>query len=796
MFLQKLLGTKSAFRGVNNTKERKDASYCQDVARQGNHNNNSNHLSLGGTSLTSTRFKSMLKATNQSPNSKLVEISEEYDIESVVSGLTRNSQFVDQKDPPENNSNKENIEDLSAQWPDDEILCRHVIHVVETPPVHQSKKIISEHQYNKCTNVPSSEPFGRRYDSPPKGSKVLSYYSSKQKMIHSTNDSAGYEVVLPYEPDGIIFGINEADKPKIRIEPSGKKIGTFPRSSIKENSRGRSIVVLPDDRDVEVVYGENNKYSEESAKENTQSISRGRSKSTNTRRTRTNMIPWKTADGSRNNSSKSKEDIPCLSDAKKMLRSRSLPRTLRKLTSRYLKSPQGSKVRETTLKPREVAVEHDIVSSLGSHFDGCDSPQSERSKSLHRKSPAPSDKVCEIFEPRVCVEFSRRQSGGYFQTTRYSDQKSSDVYGRKIGRVNGSRRYTSKLFDIKSRQETHKKEENVTKETFTRHDTTATQERPLSRESRDRKAAKMQVQAITKEACRNLLLGPSIKDQLSIVEDEEFVERLTENLNNKYTPVKEDSIRDRATKKDSTTYPVSTDFIYRSIPVTPSPSKDTNNISSLAKTSDGRKSLIQKYLLLRESMNEKQVLVPGSSNDSSSFNNNSLRSTSSGSAISEVTDNAQKSSCRKRHEYLTSGRGDASRFYRPANSARSLFRENNDQNIRPTTSATRFSQITGNSMVKKIFPERTEIDIDATDYNDASIENKIYSSPPLNHHISPQEKNISYSYFSDDESLTSSSEYDTYKSVSITPKPVLSSYADEHSPHNIFMKMKLGLGPQ
>jgi len=660
----------------------------------------------------------------------------------------------------------------NTQWPDDEILCRHVIHVVEG----QVKAELSSVHQSKI------EPFGRRY-------------SSNQEMIHSTNASSGYEVVIPNEPDGIKFGTNDAEKTKIRkyIEPSGKKIGTSPRSSIKENSRGRSIVVLPDDQDIEVVYGENIKYSEESAEGKHQSISRGRSKSTNTRQTRTNMrtniIPRKTADGSRNNSSKSKEDIiPSLSDAKK--RSRSLPRTLRKLTSRYLKSPQeGSKVKETTSKPRDIAVEHNIVSSLGSHFDECDSRKSDRSilnnlrsKSLHRKSPAPSHELCENFEPRVCVEFSRRQSGGYFQTTRYSDQKSSGSYGRRIGKVNGSRKYSSKLFDIKSRQETHKKEENATKETFIRHGTTTTQERPLSCELRDRNAAKMQVQAITKEACRNLLLGPSIKDEPSIVEDEELVERLTDNLNNKSTSVKEDSITNRATKNCSTIYPVSTDFIHQSIPVTPSPSKDTNNLSLLANTSNGRKSLIQKYLLLRESLNEKQVLVPGSSIDSSSFNNNCLRNTSSGSVISEVTHNVQKSLCRKRQESdLTSVHDDASRCYRPTDLA---------------TAATRFSHITGNSMVKEKFPERTEIDIDATDYNDASIENKIYSSPSLIHHKSPQEKNISYSYFSDDESFTSSSEYDTYKPVSITPSPILSSYEDEHSPHNMFMKLKLGLGPQ
>lgn len=895
MFLQKFLGSKSSSKKGDNKRRGvlKDVSTNgQDEDRDDRDYSYSKHLSMGGTSLTSG-FNSMFNKNNQNNNPKnnnnngeLVGISEEYDIQTVVSGLTRDSQFVDSKDPPASNSfddydnNKiENIQDISAQWPDDEASCHQHIIVQITDEgqivtksdsiIHQQskkKKQTSRHHQNECmdmTKISSSsgsEPIGRRWDSPPtkKGNSnnVMSYYTSQRgEEICNPNDNPdGYEVVLSSsEPDGIKFGINNNDdKPKIPVEPTGKKVGTTTRprnnTKIKKKSRSTSsisIAVLPDDRDVEVVYGEKETEIREEppVKESPLPRLRGRSLSTgrNTpRRTRASMIPWITADGNRNNAgTKATNDIPSFDDAKK--RSRSLPRTLRRLTSRYLKSPQGSSksnkfTTEIPSQPKEIVVEDEIVSSLGSHLHGCESLHSAnrtpelkknfRSKSMdHRHfSAASSHEVCETLEPRVCVEFSRRESGGYFQTTCYADQKSSDLHeDNSTGKTNKSLRYSSKLIsDMKNRQESRKMEEvDTAKATFIKHDTTATQNRPFDVSSRDRKLqAKVQVRAITEEASKNLLLGSDIKDESYLFDEEELViERLcsasstcngTENLNNnKSAFVKEDPPieRNAYTKQDSSIYPVLTDLKYQSGAVTPSPDKELihelstscvsndTDISSLAKTPAGRKSLIKKYIALRESLKENQIRVPGSLSDSMSLNN-----TSSGmiSVRSIVSDNVEKSLYTRKYESDgTIGYDDASRYYHPVYSTQSL------------SSTSRLSQ---SSMVKEIFPERrATIDIDATkisfnirgdsvdmvdDYNVGSTKKKICTaSPSLIRHVSPQQALSSYSFLSDDDSSSSSSVYDAYKPVSMTPKPalLLSNY---ESPHHQFMKMKLGLSPQ
>jgi hypothetical protein len=888
MFLQKLLGSSS------NKGDNKRRGVLKDVSKNGQDEDRddrdysySKHLSMGGTSFTSG-FNSMFnKNQNNNPsknnnNGELVGISEEYDIQTVVSGLTRDSQFVDSKDPPasnsfdeNNNNNKiENIQDISAQWPDDEASCHQhiVVQITDEGQIvtksdniiyQQSKKKQASRQHqNKCMNMnmnmtktssSGSEPIGRRWDSPPtkKGNNnVMSYYTSQRgEEICNTNDNPdGYEVVLSSsEPDGIKFGVNNNDKPKISVEPSGKKVGTTSaHNNIKEKSRitsSISIAVLPDDRDVEVVYGEKEmEFREGPVKEEPSPRLRGRSTGRNTpRRSRTDMIAWMTADDNRNNTgTKVKDDIPSFDDAKK--RSRSLPRTLRRFTSRYLKSPQGSKsnkiTTEITSQPKEIVVEDEIVSSLGSHLDGCESPHSYRtpqfkkklrSKSMdHRKfSAASSHEVCENFEPRVCVEFSRRESGGYFQTTCYADEKSSDLYEDNAGKTNKSFRYSSKLIsDMKNCPESRKIEEvdtSTAKAIFIRHDTTAAQDRPFDVSSRDRKLqAKVQVRAITEEASKNLLLGSNIKDESYLFDEEELViERLcsasstcngTENLDNISAFVKEDPpIESNAcTKLDSSIYPVMTDLKYQSaLPVTRSPDKELihhdlstscvsndTDISSLAKTPAGRKSLIKKYISLRESLKENQIRVPG---DSMSLNNtlsnmNSVRSI--------VTDNVEKSSYTRKYELDgTIGYDDASRYYHPVNSTRSL--------CSTSTSTSRLSQ---SSMVKEIFPERrATIDIDATkisfnirgdsidmvdDYNVGSTKKKICTpSPSLIRHVSPQQALSSYSFLSDDDSSSSSSVYDTYKPVSMTPTPalLLSNY---ESPHHQFMKMKLGLSPQ
>jgi len=265
--------------------------------------------------------------------------------------------------------------------------------------------------------------------------------------------------------------------------------------------------------------------------------------------------------------------------------------------------------------------------------------------------------------------------------------------------------------------------------------------------------------------------------------------------------------RNAYTKQDSSIYPVLTDLKYQSGAVTPSPDKELihelstscvsndTDISSLAKTPAGRKSLIKKYIALRESLKENQIRVPDSLSDSMSLNN-----TSSGmiSVRSIVSDNVEKSLYTRKYESVgTIGYDDASRYYHPVYSTQSL------------SSTSRLSQ---SSMVKEIFPERrATINIDATkisfnirggsvdmvdDYNVGSTKKKICTAnPSLIRHVSPQQALSSYSFLSDDDSSSSSSVYDAYKPVSMTPKPalLLSNY---ESPHHQFMKMKLGLSPQ
>jgi hypothetical protein len=908
MFLQKFLRSKSS----SNKGDKKSRGVLKDVSmnvqdedRDDRDYSYSKHLSMGGTSFTSgfnsmfhknqnSNNKSKNNSNSNNGNGELVGISEEYDIQTVVSGLTRDSQFVDSKDPPASNSfdNRiENIQDISAQWPDDEASCHQHIIVQITDEgqlvtksdcfIHQQskKKEPSRQNQNKCmdmnmnmnlTNISSSgsEPIGRRWDSPPtkkENNNVMSYYTSQrgEETCNMNDYPDGYEVVLSSsEPDGIKFGVNNDDTPKIPVEPAGKKVGTKSRST----SSSISIAVLPDDRDVEVVYGEKEmEIREGPVKEEPSPRLRGRSISRNTprrygekemeeiregpvkvessprlrgrstgrntpRRSRTNMIPWMTADGNRNNNNTGSpkvknNDSSTFDNAKK--RSRSLPRTLRRLTSRYLKSPQGSKSNKITTteiktsQPKDIVVEDEIVSSLGSHLDGCESPHFIRTPKFemklpnqsmdHRNFPATSShEVCENFEPKVCVEFSRRESGGYFQTTCYADETSSDLFQDNAGKTNKSLRY------MKNVQESHKNEEVDTS-------TTATPGRPFEVSSRDRKLqAKVQVRAITEEASKNLLLGSNIKEESYLFDEEEelVVERLcsasstcngsTENLDNRSAIVKEDPpIESSAcTKQDSSIYPVMTDLKYQSaLPVSPSPDKEfihelstscvSNDtyISSLAKTPAGRRSLIKKYISLRASLRENQIRVPGSISESMSLNNTT---SSMNSARSRVTDNVEESSYTRKYETdETIGYDDASRYYHPVNPTQSLC----------STSTSRLSQ---SSMVKEIFPERrATIDIDATkisfntrgdsvdmvdDYNVGSTRKKICTpSPSLIRHVSPQQALSSYSFLSDDDSSSSSSVHDTYKPVSPSPALFSSNY---ESPHHQFMKMKLGLSPQ
>ena len=221
---------------------------------------------------------------------------EEYDIRSVISGLTRDSQFKGKRDPPESESNHMDLRD-SRLWPDDESYDQtHVIHIFERGRGQQSEtstvklpaKLISDSHQNQCPQKSCSEPIGRRFDSPTKENDVfLSNFTQRE----------GFEVkLLQSEPNGMRLGMNNDDEPQNPVEPFRTKLQATGGSKLKKKKPSRSIVVLPDDHDVEVVYGESISCDGDQVEEGIKLIEEKKKKEI-TRRGRVNLLSCRTTTG-------------------------------------------------------------------------------------------------------------------------------------------------------------------------------------------------------------------------------------------------------------------------------------------------------------------------------------------------------------------------------------------------------------------------------------------------------------------------------------------------------------------
>ena len=647
---------------------------------------------------------------------------EEYDIRSVISGLTRDSQFKGKRDPPESESNHMDLRD-SSLWPDDESYDQtHVIHIFERDRVQQSEtstvklpaKLISDSHQNQCPQKSCFEPIGRRFDSPTKESDIfLSNFTQRE----------GCEVkLLQSEPNGMRLGMNNDDEPQNPVEPFRTKLQATGGSKLKKKKPSRSIVVLPDDHDVEVVYGESISCDGDQVEEGIKLIEEKKKKEI-TRRGRVNLLSCRTTNGNHQRCESKKKDHH-LGEVKK--RSRSLPRTFKRFTSRYRKNSQENKVDRS--KPKGFEIKEQKKDYVNSHHDKCDPPQFEQlgrdGNDWRREFAGISQAQCESFETKTCVEFARRQSGGYFQRSCYSDQKSSNTN-------NENRVRTTVSLD-----------RNAAKQNLTRQGTTMTRGLPSDHSSNERKANKLKVRTITEEASRNLLLVPDTGDKSNIVDCQYFTETHTsistkgaKSLDNRFTSEKDYPYNKSVTGKDNSIH--QTTSMIDAVPVTPSPGNKSSRtlsnynyndvvVSSLAKTSAGRKSLIQRYLELRESLNEKHIIGPSPSTKSASINGNCFDRTLSDTVTAPVK--------------------DIYNIERPS-----------------SYSKARSSDYYGNT---------SRYNYNLTEATTNSIGNTFCN-------------NISYSYPSDDESSTSSSEYDIYKSE------------NKYSPHahNEFMQLQLGMSP-
>ena len=383
-----------------------------------------------------SKSKKKEKPTNKREDG-LPEIEEEYDIQTIVSGLTRNSEFPEFRDPPDQ------VND-STEWPDDETngqRCSHLISVLEGDQV-MSKDTIRSRREKRISRRGQENSIVL-----PELKESTSETSNEQKTTLNENKTPGKDPnpcidnLLSPEPDGTKFRNNSQ---KVAIEPAGTKIESLimgcasknesPRKFMSGKSRRGDPFVLMNEDDVEMVYQE--KDQDFSAK--IEGIfSRRRSRSTSRRAREIGKESEKQQD--------SKAD-----DAKR--RSRSLPRTLKRITSRNRKETEETKPDPSPMKKPPPSTEthysdpsfllepsfiEDIfsptenktVSTLGSRCHGIESPTSNRNScqgvsanySNHKFSS--SEMKSEDSEPRVCVDFDERHSGGQFRTTTVPDQK-------------------------------------------------------------------------------------------------------------------------------------------------------------------------------------------------------------------------------------------------------------------------------------------------------------------------------------------------------------------------------------
>eukprot|EP00537_Pseudo-nitzschia_pungens_P009111 CAMPEP_0172379958 /NCGR_PEP_ID=MMETSP1060-20121228/70193_1 /TAXON_ID=37318 /ORGANISM="Pseudo-nitzschia pungens, Strain cf. cingulata" /LENGTH=849 /DNA_ID=CAMNT_0013107703 /DNA_START=318 /DNA_END=2867 /DNA_ORIENTATION=- len=804
------------------------------------------HVSMVTTSCTSGLTSQLQQKFSRRKSRKRaderVEVTEEYDIQSVISGLTRNSEFVDKEVPlpyvspdrenappvrenvslpvRENVSSpvrenvslpvrenvslpirenvsvnpyispqvNENILDSSAQWPDDETCGNHVIRTT-TEGITKSEDVVRYRPTShRPLRIPAPEPTGIRLGSPlKKDLSTIQRSSSKSNIYEVHSGTPGYEIVLTSEPDGVRFG---RVKSKVPAEPSGKRAETI-RSAKKP--RGRTNRIVPDHlQNVEVVYGEEEDNLFDDTERKLSYAPRQRSKSAS--------------------------DARRTGDAKR--RSRSLPRTLKRLTSKYLKgeglakyiessslNAQDSKSEDHFIDNVIGVVEDDILSSLGSQLEGIESQPLKRNevekvpiKSSHRSIPRSSSEThCEKYEPRICVEFSRRQSGGYFQTTSYPDSLISGSFRHNDENVrNGS------FFPKESRTEVNLVEKS-----------------PAARPKR-RNMGKQGIRAVTNEASRKLLLSPSGRDDS---EDDDIFQ----NVTTLGAPRSDSRVGTKQGRQDA-------------IPVTPSPRTESRraeldsarsvplkppaNIgpetNPLSITPAGRKDLIQQYLTLREKKIREEELNQSATSSNRVQGRCSIVRNKSGSSVSS---GSSRMSLSKPYELTTSqpaafgkrtiktGYDDASKYYQHVDSKESLkptvmAKRSQDLDVKIESSCTRIelqNARTRSSLSVKSAPIMKKSGSERFGTSGTKLFNnrgEDVGEKEIRSRLSRlakdlQQMNPSYSYCTDDDSTEASLLYEsTYQpdlnQVYTAQKPL--KYEDELVHHNQFMKMTMGLG--
>jgi len=753
------------------------------------------------------------------------EISEEYDIQTIISGLTRNSVFPERRDPPHSvpGNYNDNVIDQSVEWPDDETSGQgghHVIRIMDGNQVASKDTIRfdKKNRVSRCheqvTKVPVSEPRG--------------------VIVSQKESGPGYETSLACEPEGVKLWNG---RPKSHKEPSGKKMETLIYSCVLKNENPRrnktdpkscrqSHKVLMNNQDVEVIYRGKYLYVSEQTEGK---ISQRRSRSTNAgKRTRATGQPLKNTN-EKWNDCKANDLSHGSIDGKR--RSRSLPRTLKRITSRYRKgegaqfkrdpSPQKKTLSSPFIDGVVGVVENMNISALGSQCEGIEyqasmhklaekvpTKRSHEKFSPHSREAMYSPPLWEASEPRVCVEFSGRKSGGSYRTTSYADQKSIDP-----GNYNERKRDEGKVSRKFSNMET-KTPDDASKIVFPGHNRKVT--KTLSKNFSNNNN-KVRIDTIAEKASRNLLLSPNGKED-SFAENEDLFER--------YRP---DPISRRESMQVNKKFATTESNRY-SAPVTPSPQKESSafiddpNVTLLAMTPAGRKDLIQRYLALREKhdKSETSTLSHDSQRSNSSQRKNVSRFSSGRSVGSAYSMDANSilqdlSSARSNKVKQNRGYDDASKHYDNTKSEQWPLNSSSGKENHATNFGSRSATYSGQtrrvstpipsgsmSSIRRSTSERggigrTKMPVQTRGnlfplpnaYKQQNNDKENWSSPSLvsSFPYSQQEK-LSYSYVSDDDSSIA------YKPNLRSPYnfPVRSNYEEVLEPHNHFMKMQMGLG--
>jgi len=811
------------------------------------------------------RSKKAVKTKTRSDG--LPEISEEYDIQTVVSGLTRNSEFPEIRDPPvAPDRAPEHGVNQSSEWPDDETVGdqpHHVIRVMEGDHLMSKNKIrsqnrkrlaefqndkrdhemmknmIQSHQKSRSFEVrkqkkaPTPEPKEMRSTRPLQNSRTSGGRKEKRTPLPEPKEErsemrpketapskgisipredpkSGHKTLLSPEPDGVKFrnGIQ-----KVAIEPAGMKIETLvygcavknKNSNNKTNDKPRRITptIYTNNDDVEVVYQEKDPSVSDSSQGK---FARRRSKSTNARKS-TREIGYPTLNSNMKQNKPKRQGRSRSVDAKK--RSRSLPRTLKRITSRYRKgadskrdpSPSKRTPYSTDLEsidPNFIdeifsAVENRTVSTLGSQCDGIESLASKIQEmknisahySLPKFSPYSREEVfssqpCEmendVSEPRVCVEFGAK----HFSSKSYTNQNSND-------RTNYD---NQQRLDDKFSRNYPKTEPNVAENAssivFPEFKTSAPPERSSNRNKRD----KARIDAIATEASRNLLLSPN-GDEESFSESVNLFERSRSAPNSRFgingsdrisvsaTPAPERELRREFSGHKSSAY------------------VDEPAITQLSMTPSGRKDLIQRYLALRDQHIKTEGSVSGGRSVSSGYTIDDANS------ITQSTFGARRNMARQRSGYddASSHYGDpdadqwpfsgASERRSQEQPARTFPKKVRDMQIPSSGSKTRMRK--SNSEGRNVNRNKENLFSIPNSYKQQANENWHSPSMVTSFPFSQQEK-LSYSYASDDDSHA----FDGYRPNVNSPYaiPAKSNYEEELFPHNQFMKMQIGIGNQ